>query len=158
MSSFCLFFATVFFPMQLFGCQDIVCMIQSVQVPRLSTHKSIDATSNSGSPTASCVLRVIEEALPGRRPYRMTQFVGLALTPYGGAGSYHVKTSRLPWGPVVKSPRSCCRLQSSIPGWGTKILHVAKFFFLNKDKGISIARWALSHPIHTEPRILPYYR
>lgn len=40
-------------------------MIQFVQVPRLSTRKSTDAIPNSGSTTASCVLRVREGALAG---------------------------------------------------------------------------------------------
>ena len=64
--------------MQLFGCQDLVCMIQFVQVPRLSTHKSIDAIPKSGSTMASCVLRVIEGALAG--------VVALQNDPVRGAG------------------------------------------------------------------------
>ena len=72
----------------------------------------------------------------------MTQLVGLALTPYKGAGSYHVKTSLdfpgAQWLSVRAPAADWFPNQSSIPGWGTKISHVAKNFFLNKDKGISM--------------------
>ena len=60
----------------------------------------------------------------------MTQFVGLALTPYEGAGSYHVKTSLdfpgAQWVSLRAPAADWFPNQSSIPGSGTKILHMTK--------------------------------